>query len=240
MRSTGTADSGLLREDADGVAILTLNRPERRNALTVPLLEGLVHELDAVAGSGQIHAVVLTGAGGGFCAGADMQEFALTPDDPGRQRRLDLVTETITRLRTLPQPSVAAVAGPAYGAGWGLSLACDITYAAADATFCLPEVAKGLRLPEAITTRLAEVVGPVRAAGIVLSGDRHSGSAGLAGGWVAQTLPDAAAVEASALALARSIAGHPPETIQHTTSVLRRATYDLPTSRQTTEQRGEL
>ena len=211
----------LLCSQEGGVAILTLNRPDRRNALTVPLLEALVAELGAIGESETVGAVVLAGAGGGFCAGADLDEFALTPDDPGRARRIELVVETIERLRALPQPTIAAVSGPAFGAGWGLALACDLTYAAGPATFCLPEVAKGLRLPDAVTSRLVEVVGPVRAAQIVFSGARLSSEEGLASGWVAHISPDADTVLRGALDLARALAAHPSAAIRHVTTALR-------------------
>lgn len=214
--------TALLREDAGGVATLTLNRPERRNALTVELLERLVGHLAAIRESAEIGAVVLTGAGGTFCAGADLSEFADRPEDPGRQHRIDLVTESMERLRDLPQPTIAAVAGAAYGAGWGLALACDLTHATSSAGFSLPEVAKGLRLPDAITSRLVDVVGPVRAAEIVLGGERRTGADGLAGGWVSRTLPDAAAVAESAADLARTLAMHPADALGGVTRALRR------------------
>jgi 2-(1,2-epoxy-1,2-dihydrophenyl)acetyl-CoA isomerase len=223
----------LLCSYESGVATLTLNRPDRRNALTVPLLEALVAELGTIGESEAIGAVVLTGAGGGFCAGADLDEFALTPDDPGRARRIDLVTEAIALLRSLPQPSIAAVSGPAFGAGWGLALACDLTHASSRATFCLPEVAKGLRLPDAVASRLTEVVGPARAAQIVFSGARYGSAEGLTSGWVARIPPDVDDATPSALDLAQALATHPPGTIRQVTTALRSS----PRGGRTPEQR---
>jgi enoyl-CoA hydratase/carnithine racemase len=216
----------LLRVDDGGVATLTLNRPERRNALTTDLLRSLLDELDAVRDAPRVRAVVLTGAGTTFCAGADLHEFDGVDDPHGAQRRIRLVTEVIARLRSLEQPTVAAVTGAAFGAGWGLSLACDLTYASADAVFCLPEVQKGLRLPTAITSRLVEVVGPVRAAEITLSGATYTAGDGVALSWVARALPDAPTLLDEATSFARAIAAKPRRVVEQITQVLRRGSYD--------------
>jgi 2-(1,2-epoxy-1,2-dihydrophenyl)acetyl-CoA isomerase len=216
----------LLRDDADGVATLALNRPDRRNALTTDLLGTLADELAAIQDAPELRAVVLTGSGGTFCAGADLHEFAAGADPHGSQRRVRLVTEVIARLRNLEQPTIAAVSGAAYGAGWGLALGCDLVYASSDATFCLPEVGKGLRLPTAITARLVQVVGPVRAAEIALVGDRHTAGDGVRGGWVARELADPAAVAQHSMSTARALAALPRRAVEQVERVLRRGSYD--------------
>jgi enoyl-CoA hydratase/carnithine racemase len=216
----------LLRKDTEGVATLVLNRPDLRNALTTDLLRALVDELAAIQDSRHVRAVVLTGAGTTFCAGADLHEFADVSDPHGPQRRIRLVTEVIARLRNLEQPTISAVSGAAFGAGWGLSLACDLTYASSDATFCLPEVAKGLRLPTAITARLVQVVGPVRAAEIALVGDGHTAADGVRAGWVARELADATELAEHARSVARAVASRPRRTVEQVEQVLRRGSYD--------------
>jgi 2-(1,2-epoxy-1,2-dihydrophenyl)acetyl-CoA isomerase len=216
----------LLRNDVQGVATVTLNRPDRRNALTTDLLRGLVEELSSIQDARHVRAVVLTGAGGSFCAGADLEEFANAPDPDGAQRRVRLVTEVIARLRNLEQPTVAAVSGPAFGAGWGLSLACDLTYASSDASFCLPEVAKGFRLPTAITARLVQVVGPVLAAEIALVGARHTASDGVRGGWVARELATPESVFEHSSKTAGALAAQPRRVVEQVERVLRRGAYD--------------
>lgn len=215
----------LLRDDHEGVATLVLNRPERRNALTTDLLRALLEELAAIQDSRHVRAVVLTGAGGTFCAGADLDEFAGSTDQHGPQRRIRLVTEVIARLRNLEQPTVAAVSGAAFGAGWGLALACDLTYASSDASFCLPEVAKGLRLPTAITSRLVQVVGPVRGAEVALVGDRHTAADGVRAGWVARELEDADALAAHTTNVARAMASRPRRAVEQVEQVLRRGSH---------------
>lgn len=213
----------LTYEEVEGVATLTLNRPESRNALTTTLLASLRESLDRIQDAPAVRAVVLTGTGNTFCAGADLNEFSGGASSAeAAQRRIRLVTEVIARLRNLEQPTIAVVAGAAYGAGWGLALACDLTVASADARFCLPEVPKGLRLPTAITGRLVQVVGPVRAAGIVLGGAVHGAEDGLAAGWLTAVLPDQEAALGRAGDLAHGIAVSPRSSVAHVKQVLRR------------------
>jgi enoyl-CoA hydratase/carnithine racemase len=217
----------LLRTTEAGVTTLTLHRPDSLNALTTDLLRELRDALDDVQETPEVRAVVLTGAGGAFCAGADLKEFT-TPSAEGGQRRIRLVTEVLARLRNLEQPTVAAVTGAAYGAGWGLALACDLTVAAASARFSLPEVPKGLRLPTAITTRLVEVVGPVRAAEIALGGATYGPEGGVAYGWLNHALPDDESALTHATDFARRVAESPRSSVAHVKQVLRRRSpHDL-------------
>jgi enoyl-CoA hydratase/carnithine racemase len=217
----------LLQTTEAGITILTLHRPGSLNALTTNLLRELRAALDDVQDSPAVRAVVLTGAGGAFCAGADLKEFA-TPSAEGGQRRIRLVTEVLARLRNLEQPTVAAVTGAAYGAGWGLALSCDVTVASASARFSLPEVPKGLRLPTAITSRLVEVVGPVSAAEIALGGATYGPEEGVARGWLSHRLPDEEAALSHAMDFARRVAASPQMSVTHVKQVLRRRSpHDL-------------
>jgi 2-(1,2-epoxy-1,2-dihydrophenyl)acetyl-CoA isomerase len=215
----------LRRTDQDGVCRLVLNRPDRRNALTTDLLRALTGELLDIQDSPHVRAVLLSGAGGTFCAGADLKEFAVDAPAHGRQRRIRLVTQVIGQLRNLEQPSLAVVSGAATGAGWGLALACDLTIAAADARFSLPEVRKGLRLPAVITSRLVEVVGPVRAAEIALGGEVYGAEQGRAAGWVARELPDGDAAMRHAETFAQELASRPRASVSNVKAVLRRGSH---------------
>ncbi|CNE19108.1 enoyl-CoA hydratase paaG [Mycobacterium tuberculosis] len=211
----------LRRADAAGVATLRLARPESRNALNTDLLRRLSDELDAVADDPGVRALILCGKGAVFCAGADLKEFRGAAGQRGALRRIRLVSQVVGRLRNLEQPTVCAVSGAACGAGWGLALACDLTYAAADATFSLPELPAGLRLPPAILHRLAEVVGPVRAAEIAYSGDAYTADQALAWGWVGRVLPDSASAERRAREVAGALARAPGTPTVHAKQVLR-------------------
>jgi 2-(1,2-epoxy-1,2-dihydrophenyl)acetyl-CoA isomerase len=185
----------VLRADREGVAELRLNRPENRNALSTALLTELRDHLAAVQADPSVRVVLLTGAGPAFSAGADLREFAPGTPSAATLPRFRLVVENLRRIGELEQPTLAAVHGPAVGAGWGLALACDLCFAAEPATFALPEVAKGLRLPALLVARLVQIVGPVRAADIIFGGAApgaargdaaHSSAAALAAGWVSR------------------------------------------------------
>src|SRR4051812_22028430 len=134
MRSLATGTDDLLAHVEDGVAVVTLNRPERRNALSRALLDALADVLREVEGDDEVGCVVLTGAGGAFCAGGDVKDMAAGGDElpfgalVERQRRNH--HQTAGRLHRMPKPTIAALPGPAAGAGLSLALACDLRYAA--------------------------------------------------------------------------------------------------------------
>ncbi|MGH7008320.1 MAG: enoyl-CoA hydratase [Stellaceae bacterium] len=137
-------DAILLRQDADGIARLTLNRPAARNALSVALMDALQKALDAVARDDTIKTVVIAANGPGFCAGHDLREMRA---NPGRQH-YETVFKQCARLMTaivhLPKPVIARVHGVATAAGCQLVASCDLAIATADARFATPGVNIGL------------------------------------------------------------------------------------------------
>jgi enoyl-CoA hydratase len=126
---------------ADHVRRITLNRPEQLNAMNSELAEGLHDELRSIATDRSCRAVILTGAGRGFCAGLDLRGFGSAPGNDGTDEARDRLANQqhmstlILGLRALPQPVIAAVNGPAAGLGLALSLGCDIRYASREAVF---------------------------------------------------------------------------------------------------------
>jgi enoyl-CoA hydratase/carnithine racemase len=117
----------LTSRDADGVAVVTLDRPEKRNALSLAMWRGLGERFSELAADDRVRSVVLTGAGGHFCAGADISEFATVRNDAETGRIYEAATEQATiAVRDFPKPTIAAVHGFGVGGGCGLALACDI------------------------------------------------------------------------------------------------------------------
>ena len=141
---TPADDAILLRNDADGIARLTLNRPAARNALSVALMDALQSALDAVARDDTVKVVVIAANGPGFCAGHDLREMRA---NPGRQH-YEAVFKQCVRLMTtivrLPKPVIARVHGVATAAGCQLVASCDLAVASADARFATPGVNIGL------------------------------------------------------------------------------------------------
>ncbi len=132
---TGTED---LRADIDnGVAVITMNRPDRRNAFSPAMVSALGAVLARVETDEAVGCVVLTGSGGAFCAGGDVKSMAARPADRGDGPSIDAVIHrqrlnqraTSGRLWSMPKPTIAAIGGPAAGAGLSLALACDLRYA---------------------------------------------------------------------------------------------------------------
>jgi len=136
----------LLCENYGAVRLLTLNRPDKHNALNTELSQQLLDALRASEQDDSIHALVLTGAGKSFCAGADTKEFSsLVPDDPQAiMRRADLTTTLHLSFSQLSKPVISAVHGNALGGGAGLAIACDMAVMAEDVKFGYPELQHGI------------------------------------------------------------------------------------------------
>lgn len=178
----------LLVDRRDGVHALTLNRPERLNALTAGLHAALMAALDAAAMDSQCRAVLLHGAGRGFCAGQDLTEVGPDPDlGEALERRFNPL---VRRIRSLPLPVVCAVQGVAAGAGANLALACDIVLAGQSARFTQSFVRIGLIPDAGGTWTLPRLAGDARARGMAMLGEPVSGADAAAWGLVWRVLPD--------------------------------------------------
>ena len=175
------------------VATVTLNRPERRNALSDELLIDLGAALTELRDDSSTRVVIVTGAGPVFSAGADAGLKSTMTAEERRQmfatrksqfRRLFERANAV--LENLEQITIARVNGHAVGGGWGLLLACDFRFAATDAQFWIPEVDLGVPLGTGSTTRFVRLVGPARAKEIILGGRRYSAAEALTLGLVHQ------------------------------------------------------
>ena len=206
----------LLRDVKDRVATLTLNRPERLNALGDTLRDDLFDALTRAAVDPDIGAIVITGAGRGFCSGGDVksmserEEAGTTP--PVTERFTPLRDRTILAMRDCPKPIIAAINGAAAGAGMNLALACDMRVASTAAKFSQAFVKRGLAPDWGGTWFLPRIVGTAKAFELILTGDTIDAAKALELGIVnAVVEPDALIAEAHKLA--RRIAEGPPVAI---------------------------
>lgn len=177
----------LLLDRADGVATLTLNRPESMNAMSLELKQGLLSAVEDVARDEAVRAVVLTGAGRGFCVGQDLREHAasLESDDPAPLRTVvEHFNPLISGLADMPKPVIAAVNGMAAGAGAGIAFACDFRIAAKSAGFLIAFAGIGLTLDSGVSWTLPRLVGAGRAASLALLAEPITADASLEMGLV--------------------------------------------------------
>jgi 2-(1,2-epoxy-1,2-dihydrophenyl)acetyl-CoA isomerase len=201
----------LLAEDADGVRVLTFNRPDAFNALNTELKETLLSELRWAAGEESVRAVVLTGGGRAFCAGQDLKEHIAslgTPDGPQMRTVEEHYAPLVRALTTMPKPIIAAVNGTAAGAGASLAFACDLRVAAESAKFVLAFAGVGLSADTAASWTLPRLVGYGRAMEIMLLGEPVTAADALTTGMVNRVVPDGSALD-EATALARRLAAGP-------------------------------
>lgn len=192
-----------------GVATVTLNRPDRYNALGSLIVEELTGALEGIEGSGEIRVLVLTGAGDkAFCSGVDLKERAEMDADErwSHNRALNAFAERLSRLQI---PTIAALNGLAFGGGLEISLACDFRIAAEDATFALPEVGIGIVPGAGGTQRLPRLVGPAKAKEMILTGRRVNAEAALEMGLIGKVVP-AGSLPEKAKELAGEIAANSP------------------------------
>ncbi len=207
----------------DTVAILRLNRPDRLNAVNQELYHELVAALDELAADESVRAVVLTGAGRGFCVGADLKDHhGREPERPWLEAYVQLAQDAAHRLQTLPKPVVAAVNGHAIGAGLELALSCDFIVAAETAKLRLPEVALATFLGGGVFHTLERRVGLGRAREIIMVCEFLTGGEALPVGLVDRAVPTER-VMPEALALAETLAARSPRAFAHAKQLFRLA-----------------
>ena len=164
-------DNVVRMERRGATAVLTIDSPANRNALTPEVKDGLVRSLGAIAADREVRALVITGGGGQFCAGGDVRGMAegANRSDAERRERMDEINRLIRQLIVLDRPVIAAVDGAAYGAGFSMALAADIVIATPRARFCLPFLKIGLVPDCGASYTLPRVVGAQRARELALS-----------------------------------------------------------------------
>lgn len=242
---TEPGPDGVVRVERKGaVAIVTMDRPKRKNALGPAMWKGLRDAADALHAE-LPRAVVLTGANGVFCAGMDVN-----PDNPQIKKLIEAVAwqasepvkemlsglhEVLDRLLGLPVPIIAALGGLAYGGGAELATRCDLRVFDPAATICFSEVRLGLMPDWGGGVALTRLIGPGRAADLILSARKVGAQEALSLGLANRVSePDQAVGEA--LELAETIAANGPLAVRHALAMIRRSATDLPLSEAIAEE----
>lgn len=212
------------------VAVITLDRPAARNALNWQSWGELAAALAEIEGDDDCRAVILTGTGGYFCAGGDIKSSPVRGKGlSAPAARLSAGHKVLLSLVNLPKPVIAAVEGPAFGAGWSLALACDIVVAADDAVFSAAFVLRGLVPDVGAAWFLQRALGRQRASRLLFTGQRLSAVEAEGYGLVSETSPPGQALD-EAMALAQRLAAGAPEALRLTKGLVRGA-QDLPLER---------
>jgi enoyl-CoA hydratase len=208
------------------VAVVTLNRPDRLNALSIDLALALDETLAAVAAENDTWVVVLTGAGRGFCSGLDLKDYGVLPGIDGltvgriAQRSMRAYSRIVLTMRRMPQPIVAAVNGAAYGGGLCLTLAADLRIAARSAEFNATGIVNGLTSTEmGAGWLLPRLIGASRANDMLLTGRRVDADEAAAMGLVSRVVDDGTALD-EALAAARAMCEFSPYGLSMTKQAL--------------------
>lgn len=200
----------LLTENRGAVRLLTLNRPDKHNALNTALTQALLDALRAAETDETVNAVVLTGAGKSFCAGADTTEFsALVPEDPSAvTRRADLTTSLHLVFSQMSKPVISAVRGNALGGGAGLAIACDMVIMADTVRFGYPELKHGI-VAAVVLANLVRQVGKKQAFELVAMAEPIDGARAVELGIANRVAADGEVLEV-AMEMAERLAGWSP------------------------------
>lgn len=207
---------------SDGVVLLTLDNPAQRNAMSDEMTASWVEAVDELAGDRSVRAVVVTGEGSAFCSGGNTSWIASEPDasvDRLRTRMIAFYRAWLS-IRRLEVPTIAAVNGPAIGAGLCVALACDLRYAASGAKLGAPFVKLGMHPGMAATHLLPEVVGEAHARDLLLTGRVVDAEEALRLGMVSRVMPAETFLD-DVLEVAAGIAATAPVPSRYTTLALR-------------------
>jgi enoyl-CoA hydratase/carnithine racemase len=208
----------------DGLATITLNRPEKRNAMNATMFEELGDAAQEAADDAEVRTVLVRGEGASFCAGIDLGAFGEQLAQPPEQTRefVVLAQRPFALLAGMAKPTVAAVQGHALGAGCQLALACDLRVAAEGTSFGILELNFAIVPDLGGNARLAQLVGPARAKELIWTSARFDAARAERWGVVNRIVPPEE-LETTALALAREIAGRAPLPVRHVKSLVDRA-----------------
>jgi 2-(1,2-epoxy-1,2-dihydrophenyl)acetyl-CoA isomerase len=220
-----TASRPVRVETKDGVATVTLDRPECKNAVAFAMWRTLRDTFEDLGADREVRVVVLTGAGDAFCAGADTRDrgYAGDPSPTAVAQRMQVIDSAAIALHRLAKPTIASVNGVAVGAGWSLALGCDIVLAAESATFSARFIEHGISLDAGGTWLFAHLAGLQRAKHLAFTGEFVTARQATEFGLVLQVHPDEELAAATA-AYAADLARRSPTALAQIKSGLNQAT----------------
>lgn len=228
MKPIDTGTAQLAGRIEDRVGVLTLNRPDARNALTLEMKQALLHWIPALGADPAVGCLLLTGAGSAFCAGGDTKLMAREgklPSPEERKRQLRSEHGIPLALHRIEKPTLAALPGPAAGAGFALALACDLRIAA-ESTFVTTAYARlGLSGDYGSSWFLTQLVGTAKAREVMFTAERLDARTCERLGIVNRVVPDAE-LEKDALGWAKQIAAGPPIALAYMKDNLNRALHE--------------
>lgn len=214
----------ILHSLRDGILTVTINRPDKRNALNLETLSEFDRVLDRCEADPDVRALVLRGSAHCFCAGADLKDLAVFGPDEVR-RFHDLREKVFARIEAFPAPTVAMIEGYALGTGLLLALTADFRVASADAVLGIPSSRLGVTESYVFLRRLLRIVGPARARYLVLSAERVSAPEALALGLVERAV-EASEFERCVAALVEGLSRNAPKTMRRAKQVLAECEID--------------
>jgi enoyl-CoA hydratase/carnithine racemase len=204
---------------ADGIASITLNRPDKRNAMNSALLDGMRARFDELEDNHDVRVIVVRGAGTAFCSGMDLNELSRRQAEADPETGVTAVLQRIERSR---HPTIAMVHGDAFAGGCELALHCDLRVAAESARFAMPLARLGIVVPFPLGQKLVEIVGPAAAREILLIARPFDARRAFEIGMVHRVVT-AADVEATVYDMARAIAGNAPLSLAGMKAMIQRA-----------------
>jgi enoyl-CoA hydratase/carnithine racemase len=217
---TASPSASVLTAFQDGVLTVTLNRPQRKNAIDGSTWEELRRTFDDASRDDRIRALVLTGAGGDFCAGADVSDIGGDEHPMTMMRRINAA---ILALHDLPIPTVAAVSGVAVGGGWNLALGCDLVVAAHSARFSQIFAQRGLSVDCGGAWLLPRIVGLQQAKRLVMLAEMISAQEAVKLGMITYLVDDAD-LQGTVAEVAARLAAGPPVALAQSKALLNEAT----------------
>jgi enoyl-CoA hydratase/carnithine racemase len=198
----------LLHTRDGAIATITLNRPEKRNAMTIPMLEAFLAAVREVSKSSDVRVLIVAGAGKAFCAGLDLKEMGLARRPDGSVEYPE-IEGALHELERCPFPTIAMMQGDAIAGGLELALHCDLRVAGAGARMGMPLARIGLVVPYPLTQKLLDTVGTVKTKEMLFTGALLDAESARSAGLVTRVVPDAE-LETATRALAAEIAANAP------------------------------